>query len=271
MRYVAAVRPSWVALHLAPFTLRAGREPTDRDLEEDAALEHPLAVDVPHPFTISVDWSTGSVEVAVLRPDCDDADDLGDALHVCARAHPLHLRSAVSRSMQADAARIVAALVDDFWFALTRRHEALIAAGTLVVHARGGPKPVDGFRRMPPDVWAASTVDWAAGTCVTPDGHVYYSIHVALTEPSAARSGDGEDVGPIRAEPAGAARRSTGGTEGMDVHAASRLLGVSKSSLDKWRLNGSGPPFHRIGSRVRYLEPDLEAWRNRRRSPGQPS
>jgi predicted DNA-binding transcriptional regulator AlpA len=40
-----------------------------------------------------------------------------------------------------------------------------------------------------------------------------------------------------------------------------RRLGVSVSGLRKWRREGQGPRFIRLGSRlIRYSVPDLDAW-----------
>lgn len=38
------------------------------------------------------------------------------------------------------------------------------------------------------------------------------------------------------------------------------ILGVSTSYLNKARLTGAGPPFVKIGSRVRYDPGDLVDW-----------
>ena len=37
-------------------------------------------------------------------------------------------------------------------------------------------------------------------------------------------------------------------------------LGVSVSGLRKWRREGTGPPFIRMGRLVRYSALDIEAW-----------
>lgn len=43
--------------------------------------------------------------------------------------------------------------------------------------------------------------------------------------------------------------------------AASAMLGVSVSLLEKYRAAGEGPPAHKVGKRgVRYLEPEILAW-----------
>lgn len=44
------------------------------------------------------------------------------------------------------------------------------------------------------------------------------------------------------------------------VEAASYLR-VSRSTLSKWRMNGSGPPFHRCGPRlVYYCREEIDRW-----------
>jgi hypothetical protein len=63
---------------------------------------------------------------------------------------------------------------------------------------------------------------------------------------------------------------------------AAEYLGVSRSTLAKWRINGMGPLYHRCGPRiVYYYQDELDAWqedcdrRERRQSveapPAQPS
>lgn len=46
----------------------------------------------------------------------------------------------------------------------------------------------------------------------------------------------------------------------LNASAASRVLGVSKSFLDKRRVRGDGPPFRKIGSRVFYRAAELDQW-----------
>lgn len=41
---------------------------------------------------------------------------------------------------------------------------------------------------------------------------------------------------------------------------ASELLGVSMRTLQKWRLQGKGPSFVKLGHAVRYDVRDLEAY-----------
>jgi hypothetical protein len=46
----------------------------------------------------------------------------------------------------------------------------------------------------------------------------------------------------------------------LNVLEAAALLGVSKSWLDKKRLAGGGPQFHKFGRRVLYDTDDLDVW-----------
>ena len=43
------------------------------------------------------------------------------------------------------------------------------------------------------------------------------------------------------------------------------MLGLSPKTLERYRVSGEGPVFHRFGSRVRYLLADVEAWASSRR------
>ncbi len=46
----------------------------------------------------------------------------------------------------------------------------------------------------------------------------------------------------------------------MTTAEASEFLRVSSASLERWRTNGGGPPFIKVGHRVCYDRADLEAW-----------
>ena len=54
--------------------------------------------------------------------------------------------------------------------------------------------------------------------------------------------------------------------EFMDTGAAAVLLGLSRRTLEGYRVSGGGPDFHRFGNRVRYRRSDLEAWAAKRRA-----
>jgi predicted DNA-binding transcriptional regulator AlpA len=54
----------------------------------------------------------------------------------------------------------------------------------------------------------------------------------------------------------------------LDTRQAADHVGLSKSTLDKMRVYGGGPPFSKLGRRVVYDSGDLDAWldANRRAS-----
>ncbi|MCJ2077618.1 helix-turn-helix domain-containing protein [Methylobacterium sp. E-016] len=46
----------------------------------------------------------------------------------------------------------------------------------------------------------------------------------------------------------------------LSVGQAAHRLGISKSWLDKKRVQGGGPTYIKLGRRVLYDENDLDAW-----------
>ena len=51
----------------------------------------------------------------------------------------------------------------------------------------------------------------------------------------------------------------------LSTRAAADYLGLSSRTLDRYRVSGEGPVFHRFGGRVRYTRSDLDAWAKARR------
>lgn len=51
----------------------------------------------------------------------------------------------------------------------------------------------------------------------------------------------------------------------LSTRQSAEWLGLSPRTLERYRVTGEGPVFHRFGSRVRYLLVDLEAWASTRR------
>ncbi len=51
----------------------------------------------------------------------------------------------------------------------------------------------------------------------------------------------------------------------LNTRQAAGYLGLAKRTLDRYRLQGGGPIFHRFGNRIRYLRTDLDAWAAERR------
>jgi hypothetical protein len=46
----------------------------------------------------------------------------------------------------------------------------------------------------------------------------------------------------------------------LNTDDAARFLGLSKQTLARWRVEGAGPPYRKLGSRVTYRRADLEAF-----------
>ena len=55
------------------------------------------------------------------------------------------------------------------------------------------------------------------------------------------------------------------GTKYLSTREAAAWLGLSPRTLDRYRVSGEGPAFHRFGTRVRYLAADLDGWAAARR------
>ncbi len=51
----------------------------------------------------------------------------------------------------------------------------------------------------------------------------------------------------------------------LSTREAAEYLGLSARTLDRYRVSGEGPVFHRFGGRVRYTRADLDAWAVARR------
>lgn len=54
-------------------------------------------------------------------------------------------------------------------------------------------------------------------------------------------------------------------TEYMGTREAAALLRLSPRTLDRYRVTGEGPAFHKFGTRIRYARADLDAWAAERR------
>lgn len=54
-------------------------------------------------------------------------------------------------------------------------------------------------------------------------------------------------------------------TKYYDTTIAAEFLGLSPRTLERWRLDGKGPIFRKLGSRVMYAESDLIDWSDAQR------
>jgi predicted DNA-binding transcriptional regulator AlpA len=48
--------------------------------------------------------------------------------------------------------------------------------------------------------------------------------------------------------------------EYLNIKQAAQFIGVSRQTLDLWRMNAEGPAVHRVGTRVLYSVADLRAF-----------
>ena len=69
----------------------------------------------------------------------------------------------------------------------------------------------------------------------------------------------------VRNERKGETRMNRNGRHYLSTREAADWLGLSPRTLDRYRVSGEGPVFHRFGGRVRYLLTDLEDWAQARR------
>lgn len=51
----------------------------------------------------------------------------------------------------------------------------------------------------------------------------------------------------------------------LSTREAAELLGLSNRTLDRYRVTGAGPAFHKFGNSVRYRRSDLRKWARERR------
>ncbi len=78
---------------------------------------------------------------------------------------------------------------------------------------------------------------------------------------SLSRSGGAAKPRPAKPSPGSSSVPSN-----VDTRQAAELIGMSRRTLEKWRGEGTGPPFLKLGRRVLYSVADLEEWlRSRRR------
>ena len=66
-------------------------------------------------------------------------------------------------------------------------------------------------------------------------------------------------------EEEGGSHMHDNGSHYLNTREAAAWLNLSPRTLDRYRVSGDGPAFHRFGGRVRYLVADLEAWASVRR------
>ena len=95
---------------------------------------------------------------------------------------------------------------------------------------------------------------------------------VADEDPFAGTTMPGSSDAPLPPAGSGADLEQEGGTQMnengknyLNTREAAAWLNLSPRTLDRYRVSGDGPVFHRFGGRVRYQIADLETWASARR------
>ncbi len=53
----------------------------------------------------------------------------------------------------------------------------------------------------------------------------------------------------------------------IDLQTLATYLGVQVATVYDWRAHHLGPPAHRLGKRLMFAVPDVQAWLEQRRDP----
>ena len=56
--------------------------------------------------------------------------------------------------------------------------------------------------------------------------------------------------------------------DALDTQAAADVLNAKKATLEKWRVQGVGPTYYRVGGRIYYLAEDIQRYAESRRQVG---
>ncbi len=104
---------------------------------------------------------------------------------------------------------------------------------------------------------ADRVLGWMAARCTQAERA---AMRAALAD-----GGAGGADGTTEDDREGDAAVNDGLPEYMGTREAAALLGLSPRTLDRYRVTGQGPAFHRFGTRIRYARADLVAWAAERR------
>ncbi len=133
--------------------------------------------------------------------------------------------------------------------------------------AAGNPSFVGRLRRgMSPQLATFDRVRaWMAANASEDELRAIRERLADVADPFAG-TGDAAQALPAGAgvESEGDPRMSENVTKHLDTREAAAWLGLSPKTLERYRVSGEGPHFHRL-TRVRYLLADLEAWASARR------
>ncbi len=160
-----------------------------------------------------------------------------------------------------------------------REVEAFLAVtGTklsvLGLEAAGNPSFVGRLRRgVSPRLTTVDRVRaWMAAQASAEEARAIRAGVEELMNPFAGTMTSGSHAAPVPPAGSGAdlgregdMRMNEDGSNYLSTPEAAAWLGLSPRTLDRYRVSGEGPVFHRFGSRVHYLLAALEAWASARR------
>ena len=136
----------------------------------------------------------------------------------------------------------------------------------LGLDAAGDPSFVARLRRgVSPRLDTVGRVrGWMAARCSESECAAIRAI--AAGEPAPPRRSDTKDgdASPTDNKEGGTSM-SGQPTKYLGTREAAAFLGLSPRTLDRYRVTGEGPAFHKFGSRILYAKADLEAWAAARR------
>ena len=136
----------------------------------------------------------------------------------------------------------------------------------LGLDAAGDPSFVARLRRgVSPRLDTVSRVRaWMAGRCNAAERAAIQALSAGERRPPRPTDTTGGDKSPADNQEGGTFM-SGQPTQYLGTREAAAFLGLSPRTLDRYRVTGEGPAFHKFGARVRYARADLEAWAAARR------
>ena len=132
--------------------------------------------------------------------------------------------------------------------------------------AAGDPSFVARLRRgASPRLDTAERVRaWMAAQCGAADRAAINAAVAGATATAVQSSTTSKDKTPTDYE-GGNTSVNDKPTEYLGTREAAAFLGLSPRTLDRYRVTGEGPAFHKFGTRIRYARADLEDWAAARR------
>jgi excisionase family DNA binding protein len=128
--------------------------------------------------------------------------------------------------------------------------------------ADGGARPLGGLELRAGAAW------WAAGWRFPPDARAtsYLARRIPSTTAIPRHCSEWRDeLTAGRENPAGRPLRGQMPEELLTQRQLAEELQVSLRTLERWRQEGTGPAFIRVGRSPRYRRSDIDAWLDRQR------